>query len=103
MAGERLLQRFGAGAGDLVVAARRALLGPRALRRLPPRAYEPGPFEAPQDGVHGAALEPRRVEDVEAVAQPVGERDEDEGGGTGEADGVGHGPRALESAQSLPM
>src|SRR5215471_18819026 len=80
-------ERVGAGAGDLVVAARGPLLAARDLLALPARTDEPERLEPPQHGIDGAGLEARAVGDVEAVAHAVGDGVEDERRRIG---GVGH-------------
>ena len=86
-----VVERLHAGAGDLVVAARRPLRVARVGDGLPARAEHAGVLEASQDRIDRSALEAGGVHDVEAVAEAAADGEEDDGGGVGEADRSGHG------------
>ena len=63
---------------ELVVAPRRSLLRVRDCRLFPMCRHESFALQAAQDRIDGAAREPGRIENVEAVTNAIGERMEDE-------------------------
>src|SRR5262249_60827263 len=72
------LARFGekrlASAGDLVVAARGALLALSDVRAFPCRPQQPFTVEPPEDRIHRAARQSGGVHDVEPVMEAASER-----------------------------
>jgi len=87
----RPLQRFVHGAqsraSDLVVATGRSLVVARAVHGFPLREQQLRLVEAPEDRIHGPALQPRSVHHVEPVPNASAHGEQYDGGGVGDANG----------------
>ena len=82
-------QGLSTGAGDLVVAARRALFVARVGDRLPLGAEQAGVLETAEDRIDRSAGQAGGVHDLEAVAKARAHGEEHDAGGVGDARGHG--------------